>query len=308
MKRFLLRTLLFLALATTVMTVLDLVLSAQLRERQAGPFSTWTDIFHSRITADLVVMGTSRAWVQYSPAILDSVLHTHSYNLGHDGSAFNRQYSRYLIYRKHNTKPRIIIQNIDFTTLNYTSGYDQYQYFPYFRDPDIRHMVIPYEQFTLADRTLPFYRYANFGTQRLFSNKHVSIKGYCSRERDWNVAPLERGVWTDYSADPRTLKMFEQFLAQASAEGIQVIFVHAPIFAGLTAQQQGLDTMWDIYRRLATQYHIPILNYQNDTICSDTTCFHNRTHLNRKGAELFSRQLANDLKKGHLVDISAEIK
>lgn len=302
MKKFLIRTLVFIVLATIVMMVLDLCLSHKLRQRQVGPYACWTDIFHGRITADLVIMGSSRAWVHYDPTILDSVLHTNSYNLGVDGSAFNRQYTRYLLYRKYNPKPRIIIQNIDFTTLGFTSGYDQYQYFPYFNDSDVRHTIIPYEQFTLADRTLPFYRYANFGLQQLFSNQSISVKGYSSKEKDWEVGPIEKGIWTDYAADSRTMVMFEEFLAQATAEDIQVIFVHAPIYSELIKYQNGLDEMWNTYRQLAAKYHIPILNYQNDPICSDTNYFYNRTHLNRKGAELFSRQLANDLKKGNLLN------
>ena len=296
MKKFIVRTLVFIGLATIVMTVLDICLSNKLRQRQVGPYACWTDIFHGRIDADLVIMGSSRAWVHYDPTILDSVLHTHSYNLGHDGSAFNRQYSRYLIYRKHNSKPKVIIQNIEITTLNYTSGYNQYQYFPYFNDSDIRHLVIPYEQFTLADRTLPFYRYANFGLQKLFSDQSVSVNGYRAREIKWNVKPIIDTVWIQFTPDLRSLAMFEQFLAQAASEGIQVIFVHAPIHAEVTRQQQNPDQMWHLYHQLAAKYNIPILNYQNDTISNDSNYFYNRTHLNRQGAEIFSRHLAEDLK------------
>ena len=302
MKKFLLRTLAFIVLVTIIMVAFDLYLSNKLRQRQVGNYACWNDIFHGRINADIIIMGSSRAWVHYDPAILDSILHTNSYNLGMNGSFFNRQYTRYLLYRKYNPRPRIIIQNIDITTLGFTSGYAQYQYFPYFNDADVRHTIIPYEQFTLADRILPFFRYANYGIRNLFFNKSISVKGYCGQDKSWDVDPIERGNWTDYAADSRTMAMFEEFLAQATAEDIQVIFVHAPIYSELIKYQNGLDEMWNTYRQLAAKYHIPILNYQNDPICSDTNYFYNRTHLNRKGAVLFSRQLANDLKKGNLLN------
>ncbi len=296
MKKLLLRTFAFIALATVVMMVLDLCLTTQLRQRHLGPYSCWTDIFHSRINADLLIMGNSRAWAHFSPAILDSTLHTHSYNLGHDGSAFNRQYTRYLLYRKYNPKPRIIIQNIDPPTLTYTTGYDQYQYFPYFYNTDVRRWIVPNEQFTLADRILPFYRYSNFGFRNLFKDISPSVKGYCGRDYLWDVDTLNLDIDTSFIADPRTLASFEQFLADATAEGIQVIMVHSPIQSYLTRRYGDPPQMWFIYHQLADKYNVPILNYLNNPLCDSTEYFFNIMHLNRQGAEIFTRQLAEDLK------------
>ena len=296
MKKFLIRTLVFIALTTIVMTVLDICLSNKLRQRQVGPYACWSDIFHSRIDADLVIMGSSRAWVQISPAILDSVLLTHSYNLGQNGSAFNRQYTRYLIYRKHNPKPHIIVQNIDFKTLTFTSGYDQYQYFPYFCDTDVRNLIIPHEEYTLADRTLPFYRYANFGITKLFENKRTSVQGFAEHDKQWNVDTLSLSIDTTFVIDRRTLAAFDQFLADATAEGIQVILVHGPIHSFFTRHQKNIDQMWHIYQQFADKYNLPILDYTSDTLCDNTQYFYNIMHLNSQGAEIFSRHLAEDLK------------
>lgn len=296
MKKYLLRTLLFLILATIVMAVLDVCLTNQLRQRHVGPYACWTDIFHGQITADLIIMGNSRAWEHISPTILDSALLTHTYNLGFDGSAFNRQYTRYRLYRKYNPKPRIIIQNIDEATLAHTSGYDQYQYFPYFNDADVRHWVLPYEQYTLADKMLPFYRYANFGLRNLYKDVNTSIKGYCSMNLHWGVDTLSLNLDTTFGEDPRTMVEFEQFLADATAEGIQVILVHTPIHSYLSRHRGFSPQMWSIYQHYADKYHLPILNYLDDTLCNDTRYFYNIMHLNRQGSEIFSRHLAEDLK------------
>lgn len=298
MKKFLIRTLVFVALATIVMTVLDLCLTTQLRQRHVGPYSCWTDIFHSRINADIVVLGNSRAWAHFSPAILDSTLHTHCYNLGHDGSAFNRQYTRYLLYREHNPKPRIILQNIDLATLDFASGYDQYQYFPYFNDADVRRWILPYEHFSLADKFLPFYRYANYGLQNLYKDVSPSVQGYCGRDYVWDVdtLTLDIDVKSPFDTDPRTMSLFDKFLADATAEGIQVILVHSPIHSYLTRRQGDLDKMWNTYQQYADKYNLTILDYTNDTLCDNTKYFYNIMHLNRKGAEIFSRHLAEDLK------------
>ena len=239
---------------------------------------------------------SSRAWAHISPAILDSTLHTHSYNLGHDGSAFNRQYTRYLLYRKHNPKPRVIIQNIDSPTLTYTTGYDQYQYFPYFNDADVRRWIVPYEQFTIADRILPFYRYANFGLRNLFNDVSVSTQGYCGRDYKWDVDTNSLNIDTTFTSDSRTLATFDKFLAEATAEGIQVILVHTPFQSYISRHQGDPDQMWNIYQQFADKYNLPILNYLDDTLCDNTEYFFNIMHLNRQGAEIFTRELAEDLK------------
>ena len=296
MKKFILRTLAFLILATVVMVVLDLCLTSKLNKRELGPYACWNDIFHHNISADMLIMGSSRAWVHISPAILDSALHINSYNLGQNGSKFDRQYTRYLIYRKHNPKPKVILQTIDFYTLSATTGYEHYQYFPYFYDKDIRKLFFPSEPFTLADKTLPFYRYANFGVRNLFDDKRLPIKGYYASEKIWNTDTVSDDETIQSIFYPDVIDLFEQFLDETQKECIQVILVHTPIHASFTRHHIDLDEMWDKYNSIASKYNVPILNYQFDTLCENTDYFYNNMHLNREGAEIFTRQLAEDLK------------
>jgi hypothetical protein len=50
------------------------------------------------------------------------------------------------------------------------------------------------------------------------------------------------------------------------------------------------------FEQLAKQNEIKLLNYSSDTISFQKSLFYNTTHLNKKGAELFSKKLASDLK------------
>ena len=76
---------------------------------------------------------------------------------------------------------------------------------------------------------------------------------------------------------------------------VKVIFVHSPMYIEATNKIDDTAAMWTMYRNLANKYDIPILNYSHDSICYDTSLFYNAQHLNRKGAERFSRMLAKDL-------------
>ena len=47
-------------------------------------------MYQDSLNADVVVLGSSRAWTQYNPTILDSMLNTNVFINGIDGSAIYR--------------------------------------------------------------------------------------------------------------------------------------------------------------------------------------------------------------------------
>lgn len=53
--------------------------------------------------------------------------------------------------------------------------------------------------------------------------------------------------------------------------------------------------MLALYREIADRNSFPFLDYSNDPICYDTLNFYNAMHLNARGANLFSAELAHDL-------------
>ena len=116
-------------------------------------------------------------------------------------------------------------------------------------------------------------------------------------EKVWKVEPIDKDNLIHFTVDPRSLSLLKQFLSKSAEEGVQVIFVHSPIHISLTECQDDVDSMWHTWRQIANQYNIPILDYQYDSLSYDTTYFYNRMHLNKLGAEIFSRHLAEDLKK-----------
>jgi hypothetical protein len=93
-KKFLIHIALFTTIIIGVLTALGVVITAGLRKTRIENFSEWNDIFDSKINADLIVTGSSRAWSNVSPKIIDSTLNLNSYNLGLDGAHFDIQFSR----------------------------------------------------------------------------------------------------------------------------------------------------------------------------------------------------------------------
>lgn len=297
MKRFCYTLLTFCILLILIMIGLDAFVSRQYHNCKDRVYDGWNYIFYDTTYNDLVINGNSRAWVQYNPNILDSVLNINAYNLGIDGSGINRQMIKYNFYCSYHKYPKFLIQNIDIFSLAITKGYDREQFFPYFYNQTFLSAVAKHEQFSLLEKILPFYRY--IGTtpiNRLYSKEQIlTNKGYTGIDRMWNSNSYDKIDTVYADLDTILYKEFRAFLQKQITMGTKVIFVYAPMYHGVTEKCVNMNEMYETYEQLAKEFDIPILNYNEASICYDTTYFYNATHLNKKGAEKFSEQLAHDI-------------
>ena len=75
MKKFLRQTLLF-ALGLFLMAVVfDVVMTRRALRMKVPPYVSWNDLYQHNIDADVLIMGSSRAYVHFNPAIMDTILH-----------------------------------------------------------------------------------------------------------------------------------------------------------------------------------------------------------------------------------------
>lgn len=283
---------------------LDLFLTRNLHHSEARMFNTYNAIFSGNLQSNAVIMGSSRGQVQYSPAILDSILDLNCYNLSVDGRCIDAEIVMYNSYRQHAPKPKLIIQNVDFGTLQLSNGYEREQYTPYLRKDDLFKQIKESEGFTWADRWLPLVRYAGYhevikeglGIKNKLS-KPTMYKGWVGRDEKWDGSAFDTVSKVPFEVNPKAAEMFEEYLVQCKEEGMWVVMVFAPIFIGVTEKMDSVQLMFDTYQAYAEKYDCPVLNYTYDSLSYDTDYFYNATHLNKKGAKLFSTKLALDLKE-----------
>lgn len=299
MKQFIRTILLMLGIIVAVSALLDAYVTYRLQNSRQRKYVMWNDIIQRQIDADLLIMGNSRAWVQYDPAILDSILGVNCYNLGIDGSPLNRQIIKYNIYRHYQAKPKCIIVNIDLFSLTWRDGYEREQFFPYLMCPFTRKEFRKIEHFSIAELYVPLNRYSTYsGIYSMLKEcetNDVLYKGYQGQDEQWNPTEFKKVETCHFNKDDKTTRMFEDYLNQCTNEGIKVLFCYAPIYIGLTQKIENLQEMYGTYQSIANKYNIPILDYTYDAMCSDTTYFYNAMHLNKTGAEKFSRKFALDL-------------
>lgn len=300
MKSFLRNTFLYLIVICLLFVVLDYVISVNLKNSHWRKYDTWTKIVSSEfVDNDMIILGSSRAWKQYSPQIIDSLCNVNSYNMGIDGSSCDRQMMRWYLYKRFNNhKPKYILQNIDYlTSLGCTNGYEREQFFPYFWNQTFREVLFRFEKFSFAEKYIPMYRYFSFGLANIYDAEMAPIKtkGYYGANLKWNGDGLRKTGKRKFAIENWIENEFKNYIKSIKDDNIQIVLVLAPMYIGIKEKCIELDKMYDTYKAIATKYNVPLLDYTFCEISQDSTLFYNATHLNKQGSELFSLKLGQDL-------------
>ncbi len=311
MKKFVVRFLFFCLLPLPVLFILNHVVDNGLRKSRYSYYAEWNDLYDSKINADMLIMGSSRAWVQFSPTIIDSVLHLNSYNLGLDGSSFDLQYKRFKIYLQHNKKPKYVVQEVGYVATLAKSEIlpGAAQFLPYLSDTTIWGIVKSSNvSFNVFDRYFPLYKYNNEvvlikeGIQS-YMGKGVAAKkykGYEGQLKPWDSSFHDFVVnnpegWLP-NLDSDAVVEFIDFLNFCKANDIKIIMVYPPVYRGITAIMKKKDRILNKYLSFSATFGYPFLNYEDDTLCNSRAYFYNSQHLNKLGSEKFSLEFANDIK------------
>lgn len=276
-------------------------------------FIGWREIDDGNINADILISGNSRALSHFVPSLIDSAFNCSTYNLGFGGHTFNLQYFKYGFYTKHNKKPKLIIQNVDFGTLSdmFMIGHEREQVFPYMHDSYMRRHLLDFG-FSKSDVFLPLKRY--FGYQQVIKNglfeffgiKHynnkMSFSGFVPENGNWNPTELNQMKSVEFKKDTFSVQLFNNYLNELKDEGIQLILVNSPVYYNATEKLKQRKEMHNFFDSIASENGFKYLDYTDDSICFDSTKFVVSVHLNEEGAKIFTRKLVKDLKNNDIFE------
>lgn len=307
---------LFLGIVLVLVVGLDIFLDRQMKALQYDDASVWNQIAKGGIDADVLIMGSSRAATHIDPLQIEQQTGLSCYNLGMMGHNFLIEDARYRFYLQFNKAPKLIILSLDYESLQKRVDlFNHTQFLAYLDDSIIAQVCRQYEGFSKYDYYLPLLKYA--GEQVLIKdlllnyfsparNKPDRIKGFFGREFSWNASVDQAlDTLTPYVVRPDTpsVKAFENFILQCKAQQIRLAFVHTPTHPLGQAKVINRQTIINIYKDYALQFNIPFLDYAQDNICAQKQYFMNATHLNKKGALLFTQMFIRDLQDQAILPI-----
>jgi hypothetical protein len=291
---------------------LDYFLSSQLKKSRnyaQHEFSVWNDLFEGKVNSDIVIYGSSRAWVHIDPQIIENILNVSAYNLGIDGHNFWLQYLRHEVLLEFNSAPKEIILSVDMFSLEKRRDlYNADQFLPYMLYNDLlKNYIKSYQGYNSFDYNLPILRFYGNGTAIYNSIKNFIFspnglegrkRGYLGIEKKWNN-DLRKAktdlIYYEVNLDPQSVKLFEEFLIDCDERNINIILVYTPEYIEGQDFVRNRNDIILLYKYFSNKYSIQFLDYSNDEMCFNKKNFYNSSHLNKIGATIFTNKLIGDL-------------
>lgn len=318
MKKFLVKLSLFIAPIFLLPYFFDVFISKNLKNSNRlaeKEYPTWNAIYEGKVNSDLLIFGSSRAWIHIDPTMITDSLGISSYNLGIDGHNFWLQNLRYRELLKHNKKPKYIICSLDYFTLKKNKDlYNSEQFLPYMLwNQEVKEATISYNGFSSIDYEIPLLRYygnydavetaLRFSLGRL-SNPITRVKGYQGRAEIWN-SDFDNAKASmkslEVTLDKATIVLFENFLKECKSNNIKLIFVYTPEYIEGQKFVSNREQIMGLYKKFSKEYQIPFYDFSNDSISYQKKYFYNASHLNKIGSQLFTKKLIDKLKSSDVL-------
>src|SRR5688572_20989184 len=154
------RIALFFLITIALAYTTDLLVNIGLRRVNTSGFGVTNKIVGGAIDADIIISGSSRALVHYDPRIIQGITGRSTFNIGRNGSQTDLQVAVLKSYLTYNTKPNLIIHNLDlYSFITSREIYDPAQYMPYLSDPAIYAGVCRVYSDAWKWKYLPLYAY-----------------------------------------------------------------------------------------------------------------------------------------------------
>jgi len=308
MKKFLTECLLFSVALYILAAGLDYVLCQGLLKMEDYRFQDYSAMLKGGMEHDFLIMGNSRGKSHFNTALIDSLSGRSSFCIGIGGYPFNAQLTKYRLYREHNRKPALIIQNVDHGTFammdDVRHRHQSEQFFPLVYDR-LGRKEMKKLGYTCLELYVPLYRF--LGYQQVIKNgllealyiKHYvsrpAYKGFRPESGEWDGSVLAQMDKGPVILDERARSLFEDYLDWCAADSIQVILVYSPLYVGAQEKMLYLQDAKDYFSEQATRHGFSYLDYTDNSICLDTCNFCVSVHMNPKATDEFTRLFCKDL-------------
>lgn len=290
-----------LALLGLIVALLDIVLGmflerSYLNIKSGGDIKTIYAIEHAR--EDLVVLGSSRAYHHYVTPLLEQHFHLSAYNAGRDGAGILYHYAVFKSISRRKM-PKMIIMDLNTEEFSVNKvPYDRLSYLlpHYNRHEEIR-SVVNLRSATERIKVLSnLYRYNSLLFYIALNNlekTRIDIKGYMPLEGSWKGKLETDSTRPSAVVDSVFVQYFERLIGEAKAGKCRLIVCISPIYSKQLYRSSSISIMENLCRK----HDILFFNYsQLPEFLNNPDYFYGVGHLNNKGAERYTRILAEDIK------------
>ena len=257
------------------------------------------------VAADLLIMGSSKAFRHYNAQMMTDSLGLSCFNCGEGACGILLAYARLQMIGER-CHPKHIIYEV--TPIYDYLIYDESQRalgrmkLHYGRIPAIDSLLWQVDATQSYKMWSRLYRHNSSCLMDLISlfksSGQEGVRGFSPFEGTFDAmkvqkdAPLQYDRKMGYQYDSLKIKYFNKFLDLAQQQGSTVTMVVSPIW-------YGQDTLvLDIVKDICKQRSLPLLDFSNDPkYVHQDQYYSDGIHLNAFGADEFTRDLINELKR-----------
>jgi hypothetical protein len=275
--------------------------------QKCGKYYRMTKSFE-KVNDSILIMGSSHAVNHFYPEIIEKETGLSCYNAGVEGQRllFVETLQKIILQRY---SPKVLVLNVEPYYLNtYSRAYsmivDLYPY--YFKYPDIIGKVVdmksPYEKYKLKsvlyqyNSSIAYIVYYLFHTQKDYKG-FIPLYGVVPEYRREKIRKMkpedEKYSIENEMLDENFILALKSFIKLTQEKDIKLLFVLSPI-----VKKSDISEMksFQMIKQIAKNNDIPLLDYYNNPLFLNRfDLFDADTHLNIKGAELFSKLFSEDL-------------
>jgi hypothetical protein len=291
---------------------LHLLIGFGLKRVNASDAGAFNRAMSGRVNAQVIVCGSSRAYRHYDPRIIHAVTGKTAFNLARNGSHTDVQMAVLQAYLRHNAKPELVVENLDmhsFTLTPQDEIYAPVQYVPYLNEPQLFQALLQINPRVWKWKYIPLYGYVvedvnlgwMYGLAALAGvhPREDHFDGFCPMDKTWNgdfdrfKAMHPDGV--GFGVPSNGVRVLEELIQTCQSNQIPILLVYSPQYCEMLDLVTNRAVVFAKFRDIADHYGVPFWDYSQSQYCSNRDLFYNSQHLNARGAEAFSRDLANRL-------------
>lgn len=257
-----------------------------------------------KMNSELIIMGSSKAAHNYMPSIIGDSLNMTAYNCGQRGNGIIYSYGRLATIYKRYT-PKIIIYDVIKSydiEVNDNSRYLDFLKADYGHNSTVDSLFYALDKYSKYKMLLNCYQYNSTicdllinsvlkNRERFQEDGYFPFKGAKS---DFvpSIIVEEKDIINEHIEIDSMKVSYLDKLAKEKRKSCFLVFTISPSYKYTSPKD------YSIVRDICNHYNIPLLDYNNDIrFIGKYDLFYDGSHLNEKGAKIYSSIVASDVKQ-----------
>lgn len=121
-------------------------------------------------------------------------------------------------------------------------------------------------------------------------------KGFSPLEKTWDHGDESMEGLLKPEITSKGLILLDDFLGRLTRMNVPVLLVYAPQYRD-SRYSDWHSKYLNVIRKVSTKFNVPFIDYCTLELCTDKSFFFDATHLNKKGANEYSRILGLDVRR-----------